>query len=423
MEFEIKGLEPEAKESLEKAFNTLSEEIQTEVKEALKNYAGQEAVKSIQNVLKEKDGKSEVIASMQKQLDELDIEIQKVEKTKTVEKEGQSLEIAMRQLLVSDEFKEALKEGFPKGKNMFSVKADTSDITGTVNMTRQNLTVKFDPERALAFMPFLNTGVVGNDRNRVLWVEGSYTSNVGYVSEGTGQATADTGAAVEKSRAMAKISAKLPLTAELLEDADYIASAFRMKMQEKAMLFVDGELYDGDGDDSTQPNHIYGIQGHATAFDATAAGIAGTVQDANIGDLVDAVILQAEKAEQRGLNRIWMNPSDFFKLRTAKDADGNRIFVKDINGNYTIAGLQVTRTSRVAANTMLVADTSKIQLWWKRNPEVKFSQMNSTDFVDDKYTAVMFLRNQLVIEGPDTDAVIYVSDIDAAITAIEEVTA
>lgn len=423
MEFEIKGLEPEAKESLEKAFNTLSEEIQTEVKEVLKNYAGQEAVKAISDILKEKDGKSEVIASMQKQLDDLDIEIQKVEKRKAVEKEGQTLEKAMKELLVSDEFKEALKEGFPKGKNMFSVKADTSDITGTVNLTRQNLTVKFDPERALAFMPFLNTGVVGNDRNRVLWVEGSYTSNVGYVSEGTGQATADSGAAVEKSRAMAKISAKLPLTAELLEDADYIASAFRMKMQEKAMLFVDGELYDGDGDDSTAPNHIYGIQGHATAFNATTAGIAGTVQDANIGDLVDAVVLQAEKAEQRGLNRVWMNPSDFFKLRTAKDADGNRIFVKDINGNYTIAGLQVVRTSKVTANTMLVADTSKIQLWWKRNPEVKFSQMNSTDFVDDKYTAVMFLRNQLVIEGTDTDAVIYVSDIDAAITAIEEVTA
>jgi len=423
MEFEIKGLEPEAKESLEKAFNTLSEEIQTEVKEVLKNYAGQEAVKAIKDVLKEKDGKSEVIASMQKQLDALDIEIQKVEKRKAVEKEGQSLEKAMKELLVSDEFKEALKEGFPKGKNMFSVKADTSDITGTVNMTRQNLTVKFDPERALAFMPFLNTGVVGNDRNRVLWVEGSYTSNVGYVSEGTGQATADTGAAVEKSRAMAKISAKLPLTAELLEDADYIASAFRMKMQEKAMLFVDGELYDGDGDDSTNPNHIYGIQGHATAFDTVTGGSVGTVQDANIGDLVDAVVLQAENAEQRGLNRIWMNPSDFFKLRTTKDANGERIFVKDINGNYTISGLQVVRTSRVAANTMLVADTSKIQLWWKRNPEVKFSQMNSTDFVDDKYTAVMFLRNQLVIEGPDTDAVIYVSDIDAAITAIEELTA
>jgi len=189
------------------------------------------------------------------------------------------------------------------------------------------------------------------------------------------------------------------------------------------MLFVDGELYDGDGDDSSNPNHIYGIQGHATAFSAATAGATDTVEKANIGDLVDAVVLQAEKAEQRGLNRIWMNPSDFFKLRTVKDEDGNRIFVKDINGNYTIAGLQVTRTSKVTAGTMLAADTSKIQLWWKRNPEVKFSQMNSTDFVDDKYTAVMFLRTQLVIEGTDTDAVIYVSDIDAAIEAINKTVA
>jgi len=423
MEFEIKGLEPEAADSLQKALGQLSEEIQTEVQEALKKYAGLEAVNAIQDILKEKDGKSETIQTMQKQLNDLDLEIQKQAKVKMVEEEGQTLEKAMRGLMVSDEFKTALKEGFPKGKQVFQVKADTDDITGTVNMTRQNLTVKFDPERALAFMPFVNTGVVGNNRNRVLWVEGTYTSNVGYVSEGTGQATADAGTAAEKTRAMAKISAKLPLTAELLEDADYIASAFRMKMQEKAMLFVDGELYDGDGDDSSNPNHIYGIQGHATAFSAATAGATDTVEKANIGDLVDAVVLQAEKAEQRGLNRIWMNPSDFFKLRTVKDEDGNRIFVKDINGNYTIAGLQVTRTSKVTAGTMLAADTSKIQLWWKRNPEVKFSQMNSTDFVDDKYTAVMFLRTQLVIEGTDTDAVIYVSDIDAAIEAINKIVA
>jgi len=61
----------------------------------------------------------------------------------------------------------------------------------------------------------------------------------------------------------------------------------------------------------------------------------------------------------------------------------------------------------------------KIQLWWKRNVEVKFSQMNGTDFVDDKYTAVLFLRNQIVVEGPDKTALIYCSDIDAAIAALE----
>ena len=54
-------------------------------------------------------------------------------------------------------------------------------------------------------------------------------------------------------------------------------------------------------------------------------------------------------------------------------------------------------------------------MWWKRNPEIKFSQMNGTDFVDDNYTAVMFLRNQVVVEGPDKTAIIHVADIDAAI--------
>lgn len=355
---------------------------------------------------------------MQKQLDDQNIAIQVAKKSaNNGNDEFVSLEKAIKQLLSSDEFKTAKADKF-KTKNVFTVKADTSDITGTVNMTVQRLQIGFAPERQLAFIPGLATGFVGQDKNRVMWVEGAYTSNAGYVGEGTGQATADTGAAVEKSRAMAKVSAKLPLTAELLEDAEYIASQFRMKMQEKALLFVDGEVYDGDGNDSTQPNHIYGIKGHATAFDATVVPTGSKVELANIGDLVDAVILQAEVAEQRGLNRVWINPKDFFRFKTAKDEMGNYLFVKDVNGQYTISGLQVVRTAEVEANTMTVADASKIQLWWKRNPEIKFSQMNSTDFVDDKYTAVMFLRNQVVVEGQDKTAIIHVSDIDAAIAAI-----
>lgn len=391
-------------------------ELQTEKQKAFEA-KHDEKVKALESKIADLESKS---AEAQKQLDAQNIALQKAQKVTGDKDEVVSLEKAMRELLESDEFKKAKADKFAKN-NTFTVKADTSNITGTVNMTMQNLTVGFAPERQLAFIPGLSTGFVGQDKNRVLWVEGSYTSNAGYVGEGTGQATADAGTAVEKSRAMAKISAKLPLTAELLEDAEYIASAFRMKMQEKALLFTDGEVYDGDGNDSTQPNHIYGIKGHATAFDATVVPAASKVDLANIGDLVDAVILQAELAEQRGLNTLWINPKDFFRFKTAKDAMGQYLFVKDVNGNYTINGLRVVRTSRVPANQMTVADSSKIQLWWKRNPEIKFSQMNSTDFVDDKYTAVMFLRNQVVVEGPDKTAVIHVSDIDAAIAAITKV--
>ena len=418
MKIEIKGLDAEQNAGFQKAFDTLSDEVQNAVAEKIKGLAGADALEAVKGMLSTADGKDK-FAVMQKSIDDLAIKMKAAEGMKVKEDEKMSLEQSLKNLFASDEFKAAKKDGF-RTKSAFELKADTTDITGTVNMTVQRLQVGFAPEREMAFLPLLNTGTVGQDKNRVLWVEGAYTSNVGYVGEGTGQATADNGTAAEKSRAMAKISAKLPLTAELLEDAEYVASAFRMKMQEKAMLFADSEFYTGDGSDGVNPNHIYGIVGHATAFNAATAGVTASVDKANIGDLVDACILQAAKSEQRGLNVVWMNPSDFYKMKKTKDNDGQYLFVKDVNGGYTINGLRVVTSNYVTANTMTVANTSKIQAWWKRRPEVKFSQINGTDFVDDAYTAVLFLRTQCVVEAQDKTALIHVSDITASVAAINK---
>jgi len=80
--------------------------------------------------------------------------------------------------------------------------------------------------------------------------------------------------------------------------------------------------------------------------------------------------------------------------------------------------MEVIQSQAVTINTLTVADSSKIQAWWKRNPEIKFSQMNGTDFIDDAYTAVMFLRCQCVIETQDQTAVIHVADITAELVNI-----
>jgi len=181
---------------------------------------------------------------MQTQLDTIATDQAKAAKEGQKSDENMTLGQAVKELMNSDKFKAAKAAKFSKD-NVFEIKAATTDITGVVNLTQQRLQVGFIPDRAMAFLPYTNTGVIGAEKSRVLWVEGAYTSNVGYVAQGTGSATADTGVTVEKSRGMAKISAKLPLTAELLEDADYIASAFRMKMQSRAMLFADGEFYTG----------------------------------------------------------------------------------------------------------------------------------------------------------------------------------
>jgi HK97 family phage major capsid protein len=365
------------------------------------------------------DSAKEARDEMQKQLDDIMTE-QKNAKLNIVKKdENVSFDQSIKSLVASDEYKKAVKAGFPKGQNTFEVKIDTSIITGDVNRTQQNMSINFAPENPMAFLPVMVNGFVGADKNRVLWVDGDYTSNVGYVTEGTGQATADTGTAVEKYREMAKISAKLPITEEMLEDADYIASAFRSKMVEKATLFTDGEAYDGDGSDGVNPKHIYGIKGHATAYNSTTTGSVGTVASANIGDLVNDMILQAEKSNFRGSNVLWMNPTDFARFRYAKATDGQYLFVKETNGSFTISGVNVVRSNRVTAGDMLLADTSKLQYWTKRAAQVKFSQMNASDFVNDAWTAVMFVRSQVVVETPDKLSLIFVDDITAAIATLD----
>ncbi len=424
--FEIKGFEDGQVTGLQDLVDQLTIHLGEEVKEILDDYAGIAVVDELSALLSAEEGddgkyKTEIFTKMQAQLDQIATDLKNGLKAQMKAAETpKDFIAAIRELLDSKEFKDAKNEGFTK-KKVFDVKVDTSVITGDVNRTVQNLTVSFAPENQLAFIPnFGAGGTIGQDKNRVLWVEGAYTSNVGYVTEGTGQATADTGTAVEKGREMAKISAKLPLTSEMLEDADYVASAFRTKLQEKSLLFTDGEAYDGDGSDGGNPKHIYGIQGHATAFNATTAGVNATVDVPNIGDAVDAGILQCEKSNFRSSNILWLNPSDFYKWKKTKTTDGDYVFVKDINGTYSVAGLRVIRSNRITANTMLLADTSKLQYWTKRMPEIKFSQMNGSDFVNDAWTAVLFVRSQVVVEAQDKLSLIYFSDVDAAVDSLEK---
>lgn len=422
--FLIAGFTEDQSKSFNEFMTKQSEEVQTKVKSLIDSIKESELIKGINSQLLGLKKFETDMPEMQKQLDQIATDLKKVEVGGHKSDELVSLDVAIKSLLSSEEFKNARKDGF-KTKSVFEVKADTSVITGTVGLTQQKPGVNFPILRELSFINAgFATGYLGQDKSIIGWMEGTYTSHVGYVGEGTGQATADTGTATEKSRQLAKISAKLPLTAEMLEDAEYLASAFRMKLQENSLLFTDGEIYDGNGaDGGANAKHIYGIVGQSTAYSQVTTGSANTVAKANIGDLVDDVILQAELSEQKGLNKLFMNPKDLKRFRTAKDANGQYLFVKDVNGQYSINGLDIVRTTRVTANTMTILNSNKVQLWWKRQPEVKFSQMNGTDFVDDAYTAVLFLRLQCVIEEPDQTAVIHVSDINAAISGLESIVA
>ena len=335
------------------------------------------------------------------------------------------LKDAIKEVLEKEEVKSIFTSNKAAGMQTFELKAATSDVTGTIAVTDMKKDINFPRLRALSFLPLLPQGMVGTDKNRIGWIEGTYTSNVGYVGEATAATTADAMTAVEKTRAMAKASAKIKVTKEMTTDYSYIASKLQNKMLTKGLLFLDKEIWSGDGNDSTAANHIYGLKGHATAFSATKSGLALLVDKPTVVDVVEAARLQCAVIDAANLtdaggyvpNVLFINPVTMSKIRLAKGTDGNYLVNRLADGTLTLNGLTIIESNAVAVNELMVMDTSVAEVYFKQNPEIQIGQ-EATDLTQDQYTIVMFLRAQLVIEGPDKLGLVLVSDIAAAITAL-----
>ena len=329
-----------------------------------------------------------------------------------------SLADAIKSVLTSSEFEADRKSGlFKKGYKDYEIKADTGDITDDETRT-QAVTFDYFPKNGkLAFIGSgITTGVVAEGKSYIHWPEGVYTSNVGYASEGTGNSTADTMAVAWKRRAMAKISAQMPITEELFEDAPQLATRLQAEMQTKSMKFADVEVLVGDGNDTTAPNEIYGITSQATAF--AAGDLSAFYLAPNVRDVAAAAKVQAATAEFVA-DTVWVNPVTVEKNRGKKDTLGN--YIINPEGPATIAGLRVIETNAVDADEMLVADIACIEFWVKRGMTLRIGK-NGNDLVNDQQTAVLFMRAQCLVQGNKKGGVIWVESIATAITALTQTT-
>jgi len=219
-----------------------------------------------------------------------------------------------------------------------------------------------------------------------------------------------------KRRAMAKISAQMPITEELFEDAPQLATRLQAEMQTKSMKFADVEVLVGDGNDTTAPNEIYGITSQATAF--AAGDLAAFYRDPNVRDVAAAAKVQAATNEFVA-DTVWVNPVTVEKNRGKKDTLGN--YIINPEGPATIAGLRVIETNAVDADEMLVADISCIEFWVKRGMTLRIGK-NGNDLVNDQQTAVLFMRAQCLVQGNKKGGVIWVESIEDAKAALTQTT-
>lgn len=356
-------------------------------------------------------------ADMEKKFDNVDATLAELKKQMEEKKEmkEQTMEMAFKGVLQSEKFKNSLQE-LREGKAarfVTEVKVDTSAITGDVNRTQQNYNVYGATFAGLAFINRLPRYTIAAEKNRIVYCNASFVDNTDYVGEGTAVASANSGTLVEKYREVAKIGSKLEFTSEMMSDASYFLNWLRNQSVLAINAKVDAQAWNGDGADGSKPKHIYGIKGAATAFDAEEAGHATAVENADAYALLLACKAQIEIATNGAYtpNIVFVHPAEYTKLRNLRDANGNQINVSDIKN---FLGCEVVSTTRLAQGELVVADINAIQLHEKQGFELEVERIASTD----SYAMHLRWRGNIVIPDEAKKAVIYVANIDTAITAI-----
>lgn len=174
-EEKVTRIEAEIKAAQEAAKNS-----ETKLAELIKSTEAKEA-----EIKAAKEAVEQANANIQKLQSGLDVLTKKIDGIKTETKE-QTIVQAVADLIASEEFKADLKNKAFESKSgkSYEIKASTSDLTVDVTRTMMLPGVSFPRDRNLAFLPNLMQGSVGQDKNRIGYIEGSYTSKVGYVGEG-----------------------------------------------------------------------------------------------------------------------------------------------------------------------------------------------------------------------------------------------
>lgn len=350
---------------------------------------------------------------MNKTVNALNLKIKSFEKN---EVETKTFTQEIDRILKDPETKAAFDKGEMKGieGKSFEMKVDTTAFVGDVTRSQVKPGANYPREQMLTITPLFSIIPMEQDKSRMLWVEGSYTSNVGYVGEGAAQATPDTGAEEEKSREVAKISAKIPFTAEMFEDRSAFASRLQNKLMFNSEKFVNTELVTGDGNDATQKKHIYGLITQGSTAYATPTELIGAYPKATIDDLAIAINVQADVYTP---NFVIMNKLTVAKYSRVRDTTG-QLIIRMVNGEKVLGGMAIIESYAMADNEMLALDSATLELWLKRGMEFKIGQENA-DLSTDKFTAVVFWRGQALVETPDKAGNIYVADIDTALIALD----
>lgn len=184
------------------------------------------------------------------------------------------------------------------------------------------------------------------------------------------------------------------LSDETLDDLDEALSEISRVAPSKVKEAIDGKVYSDAGNDSTDIMGMFVNGSKCTDF--TASTYAGSVKNANMIDLIEAMIAACE-ANNYQPDTVGLNPVDvrlkFNSLKNQLDdsiKDNRLVFV---NGKLTsICGLRVVVSAKITADTCFVGKIMDNALLGIRKAMSLEIGLNSTDFVEGQKTVRVGMR-------------------------------
>ena len=387
------------------------EQKQAEIKAAV-DAAKKESADEVAKLKSDLVAMEETKKTMQKQLDELDIEIQKVKKggvsnavkTFAVElKENLTKEAANLKGMTIGKVKEIQME-----MKAFLETANASITTNSLLPVPQFETgVSKAPDRMPFILDIISTGVANS--LTIYWTQRkTRTDNSGFVTEGT-KTTLAGGTVTEsvlgyetKSASMQNLLAFIKVSNNSIDDIDWLMSEVQTELLTLMALKLDAALLTG----AVATEGFDGILTKATAFSAAGDTLpAGVVP--NKYDVLKFAITQIKKANFKP-NYIVLNPSDVRDLELARDDNGSYMLPPFMQSLPGVGGVRVIENNGITAGTYLVGDFTKAKFWMRKGMELKVWEQNSDDAEKMLKTVTLYMRGTLVIK--DADVAAFVKD-------------
>lgn len=398
-----------------KILETVKQEI-TGLKEGLKAFVKQEDIETeVAKVTKQVEELG--VPELKTQLDELNKAAEEqglaIKKMATEQTEGKKK--SLRDMIAEkSEDLDAMMEDKHKSVSLKTVSA--SNFTDDTMSYREPGVNQI--QRGMPYLrDMFNVVTLGsNTHGAISWYEQeAITSNASNIAEGGASGTQSAISWVEKTLGSKRIHDFIKVSKNQLKDVDFVAGEVNQLLNKNMRLKENSQLLSGTG----AGNEIAGITTVAQAF--ASAGI--SIADPNINDLIGKIKTQirTESLDTFLPNAYTMNPADVDKVRYKKDEFGQYVFPAWAQGApVTMGGLTSMENSLVAANSMLVGDFTLGTVYVWDGLVVEMGYIDD-DFTKGLVTISAYLRENLRVKSNDEKGFVYVTDIDAAISAITEV--